>query len=65
MPSLFEGVLLGSFLSGLLQRPNPFIDRKGAERQVLGPDWIEVKLEQPLKPVGEYQEIGLYFSPAA
>ena len=63
MPSLFGVVLLGSFLSGLLQRPNPFIDRKVAEQQVLGPDWIEVKLEQPLKPVGDYQEIGLTLAP--
>lgn len=58
MPSLFV-FLLGSLLGGLLQRPSPFIDRKVAGQQVVGPDWIEIKLDQPLKPVGDYQEIGL------
>jgi hypothetical protein len=58
MPSLCGVLLLGS-ISGLLQRPNPFIDRKVAEHQELGPDWIEIRLEQPLKPVGDYQEVGL------
>ena len=63
MPSLFGFFLLGSFLSGLLQRPNPFIDRKVAEQQVLGPEWTEIKLDQPLKPVGDYQVIGLTLAP--
>lgn len=59
MPSLCGVLLLGSFISRVLQRPNPFIDRKVAEHQDVGPDWIEIRLEQPLKPVGDYQEVGL------
>lgn len=51
--------LFGSFLGGLLQRPSPFIDRKVADHLVLRPDWAEIKLDQPLKPVGDYQLIGL------
>jgi hypothetical protein len=62
-PTLFGLFLLGSLLSGLLQRPNPFIDRKVSERQVVGPDWTEIKLNQPLKPVGDRQEIGLTLAP--
>lgn len=54
------GVLLsGTFLCGILQRPSPAIDRKVAGQHRLRPDWIEIKLEQPLKPVGDYQELGL------
>lgn len=63
MPSLFGVFLLGSLLGGPLQRPSPFIDRKVAERQVLGPDWTEIKLDQPVKPVGDYQQIGLTLAP--
>ena len=46
-------------MCGLLQRPSPFIDRKVAGQQVLRPDWAEIRLDQPLKPIGDYQEIGL------
>ena len=59
MPSKSGFFLFGLFLSGFLQRPSPFIDRKIADQQVLRPDWTEVKLDQPLTPVGDYQEIGL------
>lgn len=62
IPCLFGVFLLGSFLSGLLQRPNPFIDRKVAGQQILGPDWLEIKVDKLLKPVGDRQEIGLYLA---
>lgn len=63
LPSLFGVFLLGSFLSGLLQRPNPFKDRKVAEHQVVSSDWTKIKLDQPLKSVGDYQQIGLVLAP--
>ena len=59
MPSLFGVFLSGLFLLGLFQRPSPFIDRKVADQHVIRPDWVEIRLDQPLKPVGDYQEIGL------
>jgi hypothetical protein len=54
--------LFGSFLTWLLKRPSPFIDRKVAGQQILRRDWTEIKLNQPLKPVGDYQQISLCFS---
>lgn len=56
--------MLGSFLNWLMRwRPNPYIDRQVAEQQLLGPEWIEIKPDQPLKPVGDYQMIGLTLAP--
>src|SRR5688572_7860082 len=63
LPSLFGVFLLGSFLGGLLQGPSPFIDRKVAGQQVVGPEWIEIKVDEPLKPIGDYQEVGLTLEP--
>ena len=63
MMSLLFGVFIcGAFLTGLFQRPSPFIDREVAGKQILGPEWKEIKLDQPLKPVGDRQAIGLYLA---
>jgi hypothetical protein len=43
----------------LLLSRSPFIDRKIADQQILCQDWTEIKLDQPLKPVGDVQEVGL------
>jgi hypothetical protein len=52
---------LGSGLTWcvLLLSRSPFIDRKIADQQILCQDWTEIKLDQPLKPVGDVQEVGL------
>ena len=62
MSLLFSVFICGAFLSGLFQRPSPFIDREVAGKQVLRSEWTEIKLDQPLKPVGDRQEIGLYLA---
>jgi hypothetical protein len=63
MMSLLFGVFIcGALLSGLFQRPSPFIDREVAGAQVLRPEWTEIKVDQPMKPVGDRQEIGLYLA---
>jgi hypothetical protein len=50
-------------MGALLQRPQPFKDRKVAGRQVARPDWTEIKVDQLMTPVGDYQEINLVLEP--
>ena len=52
-------VLCASFLCGLFQRPSPFINQKIAGPQTLCPEWSEIKVDKPLRPIGDYQQIGL------
>ena len=54
--------MCGSFLSGLFQRPSPFIDSKVAGPQVLRSEWTEIKVDKPLKPIGDRQQISLYLT---
>jgi hypothetical protein len=43
----------------LFQRPSPYIDQKIVGHQTLRSEWSEIKLDKPLKPIGDRQEIGL------
>jgi len=54
--------LLDCILTALVHRRSPFIDRKVVKNCVIRPDWTEIQVDEPLKPIGDYQQIGLYLA---